>query len=443
MIDSYVYCIDFNKITNRLDYVAYNPEKIQFFNKLKKKGAVPLSTFGNLIDDVLEPKNSPETEYLYIGLEDIESDTGIIHVNVLKGKEILSKVKIIKKNDLVFARLRPYLNKVYLAKEDCIGSTELYVLRIKDDAKREYLFRYLRSNLTLEQTKWALTGSSLPRLDEEDFKNLLIIIPENLKEILQETNSTDVKMNELLKDKSDSLEKLFSLFSEYNSFKIPANDINYYVINSDNITTRLDFLWHDPNMILFLKKLDILGAINLGDVIEPEIAYGINDYGREEGKVPFINIENLNLDGRIHSNGIRYVNIVKQDKLLKENDILISRSRGAGVCGLVSKQEENFTFGSYVLRIRLKEGSSMDPLYLVYFLNSPIGQLQVRRLETGSTGSNINPEQLRHLKVLLNENTGKLVTKINEYMEHRDTIEKGIKKVEKENRELFEKLVLD
>ena len=443
MTEPYVYFVEFSKIGDRLDYVAYNPEKIQFFNELKKKGAIPLNAFGNLIDDTIDPKDKPGTEYLYIGLDDIEPNTGILHPNLLKGKDILSKAKVIKKNDLVFSRLRPYLNKVYLAKEDCIGTTELYVFRVSDEIKREYLFRYLRSSLTLEQTKWALTGSSLPRLDEIDFLNLLIIVPDNLKEILYKTNSMETKINELLKEIRDSLDKVLSSFYRYNSLQIPLNEVDYYIVEPNNVTSRLDFIWHNPSILLFLKKLESLGTVNLGELVEDDIAYGVNDYGKDEGKIPFINIENLNFDGRIHSETIRYLNSVSQDKLVKENDLLISRSRGAGICGLVSKQEEGFTFGSYILRLRLRKGISIDPLYLTYFINSPIGQIQVRRLETGSSGSNINPEQLKHIKILLNGNTKKLIENIRDYVKHREELETKSGEMNKKNNELFEKLVLD
>src|SRR3990167_6780937 len=114
MTESYVYCVNFERVKDRIDYVAYNPEKIKFFNKLKGIGGESLSNLDGIevIEEkaeTIEPKQFPETSFKYLGLENIESDTGIAHFQDMLGKELYSKARLFKNGDLVFSRLRPYL----------------------------------------------------------------------------------------------------------------------------------------------------------------------------------------------------------------------------------------------------------------------------------------------------------------------------------------------
>lgn len=85
---------------------------------------------------------------------------------------------------MLFARLRPYLNKVYRAESSGVCSTEFHVIRIrKDDKKRlrlmpDYLAAVLRSSVVLLQTRHMMTGNTHPRLANEDVANLVIPVPD-------------------------------------------------------------------------------------------------------------------------------------------------------------------------------------------------------------------------------------------------------------------------
>ena len=82
-------------------------------------------------------------------------------------------------DDVLFARLRPYLNKVYRAEMDGCCSTEFHVLRVKDNETLlpEYLAAILRSRLVLAQTVHMMTGNTHPRLTNDDVANLTVPIP--------------------------------------------------------------------------------------------------------------------------------------------------------------------------------------------------------------------------------------------------------------------------
>ena len=78
-------------------------------------------------------------------------------------------------SNVLYCRLRPYLNKVYLAEEDGICSTEFHVMQPLDDSiLPEYLAVIMRSKLVLLQTKHMMTGNTHPRISNDDVKELIM-----------------------------------------------------------------------------------------------------------------------------------------------------------------------------------------------------------------------------------------------------------------------------
>ena len=74
-------------------------------------------------------------------------------------------------DDVLFARLRPYLNKVYCAEMSGCCSTEFHVLQVIDCEA------LLPEYLTLAQTTHMMTGNTHPRLTNDDVANLTVPIP--------------------------------------------------------------------------------------------------------------------------------------------------------------------------------------------------------------------------------------------------------------------------
>ena len=84
--------------------------------------------------------------------------------------------------DVLYGRLRPYLNKVLFAESNGICSTEFHVMRVKNHniLLPEFLAEIMRSDLILSQTKHMMTGNTHPRISNDDVKNLYIPVPDVL-----------------------------------------------------------------------------------------------------------------------------------------------------------------------------------------------------------------------------------------------------------------------
>ena len=118
----------------------------------------------------------PSPTGTYLSLANVESDTG----ELLETSETASGTCFAYlPNDVLFARLRPYLNKVHRAESDGTCSTEFRVLRIADikTLLPDYLAAILRSKIVLAQTVHMMTGNTHPRLTDDDVQNLAIPIP--------------------------------------------------------------------------------------------------------------------------------------------------------------------------------------------------------------------------------------------------------------------------
>lgn len=113
----------------------------------------------------------------YLGLAHVQSHTGEL---INTDDKAIGNCFTFQRGDVLFARLRPYLNKVYCAEMNGCCSPEFHVLRIRDTnlLLPDYLAVILRSRLIIAQTIHMMTGNTHPRLANEDVINLVIPIPD-------------------------------------------------------------------------------------------------------------------------------------------------------------------------------------------------------------------------------------------------------------------------
>jgi len=458
---SYAYYEFPERVSDRLSYGENHPERRAFYKVLdgvrnKGRELKRLHEVVEFIEEDVEPdKEYPDEPVTYLGLEDIEPNTGKAWFKTMLGREILSTSKRIYRGNIVFAGLRPYLNKAHLVKiEKALGSAELFVVQPKESlVLPKFLLKYLLSDLTLTQTKWILTGCSYPRLNVEDFKQLLVIRPEKeeQKEILRKIEPLEREMERGGVETVKLVNECRNLILTKLGIKMPSPPTfsptirDYFTRWVDENSERLDFVYHHPWMDKIRSLLDSLKTVKLEEVIEPHIDYGITASGRETGVFPFINIENLEPDGRLNTSDIKYIDDAEENELVRPMDILLSRSRLVGVCGIVREKEDGFSFGSYILRMKIRKGVQIPAEYIVSFLNSDLGQAQIRMLETGSFGKNINTRQVKEILIPLpdrKDNVSRIANELRKKWGELDTLEKQVEMLWSNSRKQFSELLL-
>lgn len=199
------YPIYFDELDGRIYPNVYNPKRMETINSVKLSN-LPICPLKKIADFKKELVN--DTQGLtYVGLENIESNTGIF-LPSNKKKETFDSAFSFEKGDVLFPKLRPYLNKVHFAKFDGVCSTEFHVLRAKK-CDGFYLFSFLRSKAIVNQTSYLMTGNTLPRLQTADIENLLIPVPspEIQREISDEVKFRVDKAELLQQEAQETLEK--------------------------------------------------------------------------------------------------------------------------------------------------------------------------------------------------------------------------------------------
>jgi type I restriction enzyme, S subunit len=122
-----------------------------------------------------EKVDGRDTDLPYIGLEHIESWTG---KRILTAEPANSEGQSnhIRKGDVLFGKLRPYLAKVLCASEEGICSGELLVLKPKC-AVQNYLFYYMLSKDFISVVDSSTYGAKMPRASWEFIGNLPTLVP--------------------------------------------------------------------------------------------------------------------------------------------------------------------------------------------------------------------------------------------------------------------------
>jgi type I restriction enzyme S subunit len=130
----------------------------------------------------VDPKNLADDYINYIGLENIRSLTGeLVSFRKLPRGAVQSRSKVYRENDVLYGRLRPELNKVYIVERDIapgICSNEFIVLRARDNLIHPRYLRYvLASPYVTRFANKLRTGASLPRMSSADLLDLAVPAP--------------------------------------------------------------------------------------------------------------------------------------------------------------------------------------------------------------------------------------------------------------------------
>lgn len=115
----------------------------------------------------------------YIGLEDIERNTGRIFRDrpASHGDEGKSTAFLFDSRHVLYGKLRPYLNKVALPDFRGRCTTELIPLLPLEGLDREYLAWFLRRSETVDSAMREKTGSRMPRTNIKNLLRMEIPIP--------------------------------------------------------------------------------------------------------------------------------------------------------------------------------------------------------------------------------------------------------------------------
>jgi hypothetical protein len=144
--------------------------------------AVPIGEIVSVREETADPTSGPFTDLPYVGLDGVESETGeLVQIRSARDQAIKSRSRVFRQGDVLYGRLRAYLNKVaYIESNVALGlcSGEFYVLTpVAGKIEGRYLQWLLSSEEMVQYVTLRLAGATHPRLSIADLLAYRVTLP--------------------------------------------------------------------------------------------------------------------------------------------------------------------------------------------------------------------------------------------------------------------------
>lgn len=121
---------------------------------------ITLADLADLISIQVDPRDQPKA--LYIGLEHVGSGR-FTRISGGIAADVQSSKFAFRKGDVLYGKLRPYLDKAVLADQDGMCTTELLVLRAREGVDPHFLVAVVHCQAFVEHAISGTTGAQHPR----------------------------------------------------------------------------------------------------------------------------------------------------------------------------------------------------------------------------------------------------------------------------------------
>jgi len=342
-----------------------------------------------------------ESNKTFIGLEHIESNTGKIIGNG-SSREVRSTKSIFNDGDVLYGKLRPYLNKVAVSTFNGICSTDILVFPKNSNLESKFVAWFLSTNEFVRFANGTVSGIQHPRTSFEKIYQYSFPLPP-----LNEQKRIVAKIEELFSlvdSVKENLEKTKLLLKQYRQsiLKHAFEGKLTEELRTENKTS---------------NQWQILSLDQVSDVIDPHPSHRAPP--EEFEGFPFVGIGDIDENGNINLKNCRKVPekfISQQEKSYEIKDGSIGYARVGTVGKVVKLKKHNFRYSLSPTLSIINSKENIFPKFLFYQLQSNLFFQQVRTNLTGTTRDAIGITKLRKIQVYipsLNEQK-KIATKIEE-----------------------------
>ncbi len=170
---------------------------------------------GQIIKDEKLMENYDKT---YVGGENIESGTGrLINLKTVEGAGIIGPSYIFRPGQIVYSKVRPNLQKCFLADFEGVCSSDMYPFTIfNENVFPEYFARVLQSNYFAAKTKVFQDRAGMPKVNRRQLATINISLPskDEQQHILETINSNLQVIIGLQKMKSSAQKKIEQILAD-------------------------------------------------------------------------------------------------------------------------------------------------------------------------------------------------------------------------------------
>jgi len=301
----------------------------------------------------------------YVGLEDIESNTGKF-IGSLDPRSVKSSTFYFTPEHILYGRLRPYLNKVLLPSFTGHCSTEIFPIKVNSSLDRKYLFYWISSDSIVQKINHTSTGARMPRANMNEFLNFEIPLPPipEQKRIVQ------------------ILDKAFAAIAKAKA-------------NAEKNLKNAKELVESYLQSVFENKGGGWEEKTLGEIADVE--YGFTDKSTEDGDYRYVRITDIDKNGELILEDKKYIKHSKEAEgfLIYENDLLMARTGATFAKVLLFNGNEPSVFASYLIRIKFKE--KIENALYWYFSKTKNYWEQANSLQSGSAQPHFNGSAVKQV----------------------------------------------
>lgn len=332
---------------------------------------------GSVVVVSKEKKENFSSELRYIGLEHIEKDKGIIGYTSAEG--IRSVKNVFHPGQVLYGRLRPYLNKHDIADFSGVCSTDILVLDCKKSVNSKFINLFFNINYVIEYAVANSKGINLPRVSEKVISNIPLPLPPR-------------------EEQERIVGHIESLFARLDEARQKAEAVR------DSVALRRAAILHKAFTGELTAKWREEHNIRLSDWEEKSIAslchslkYGTAKKSQKNGAVVVLRMGNLQ-SGEIDWSDLAYSDDEDdiQNYRLEKGDVLFNRTNSALLVGKTSiyRGEHPAIYAGYLIKMDYKK-DILTGNYLNYIMNSQRAKEYCQKVKTdGVNQSNINAKKL-------------------------------------------------
>ena len=316
----------------------------------------------------LQPNNTVAQRLPFVGVENVGSGTGVLDFDT--DSRVGSNKSTTFRFDprhVLYAKLRPYLNKVATPDFEGRCSTELVPLLPREGVDRDYLAHLLRRDETVAFVMASVTGARMPRTDMRVLMSMRVPLPP----LAEQRWIADI-LNRVA-----HIERLRARATDHLHIFAHALFVQMFGDPADN-----PMEW---------------SVVQLGEVAG-QGQYGLNTSATiHEHGIRFIRITDIDGDGNLIENqkisvDPKIANLNKYE--LAPGDVLIARSGAtAGKSYIHYDIGERSVFAGYLIRFRT-EMEKLLPQYLFYFLHTNEYWRQIQMMKRVAAQPNVNAKEL-------------------------------------------------
>lgn len=343
-------------------------------------------------------------------LEDIEKESSKLLSTIRAGERPFKSTKnSFQKGDVLYGKLRPYLNKIIIAEEDGVCTTEIIPLSAEPSCCNKYIFYWLKSSTFLGYVNDVSYGVNMPRLGTADgLKAPLRLAPLAEQKIIAEKLDTLLAQVDSTKARLEQIPQILKRFRQAVLATAVSGELTKHLTQTKKNEVTLDKIATiiDPHPSHRTPKIDNAGIpyIGIGDI-------------QPDGKINFTSARKVSVDVFIEHRA-RYT--------LNEGDFIFGKIGTLGKA-CVLPIGFKYTLSANVILIQpIKDKVSSD--YLRYFLSSPLTMQEITQQANSTSQAAFGIKKMRAFKCNLPSlvEQHEIVRRVEQLFAYADTIEKQV-----------------